>query len=504
MDTPRLEMVGIHKAFSGVKVLDDVRFAIGDHEVVALLGANGAGKSTLMKILCGIYMKDQGVIRVDGHAVEIGSPVDAIRAGIRLIPQEISIMPDMTIAENISIGDLPRRRMIGVTTVDRQELRARAITLLRRLGLDNIEPDRRMGSLGVPEQRVVEIARALAGRARLLVMDEPTAALSEAEAGILYSVIGALKREGVSIVFISHYLDEVFHLTDRIVVLRDGRVSGVFTTASTTHQETLEAMLGNRLDDLYPPRRATAADGPVLLHVEGLGLKDWLDDVSLDVRGGEIVGVFGLVGSGVEKIGRAIFGAEPRAVAAAIEIAGTPLDRRDPKRSVATGVGFVAAERKAEGIIGILTVRDNTTAPYLRRFVRGLLVDTGAEARQTQHWIEALGIRTRGPEQEVRLLSGGNQQKVCLARWLIGDARVLILEEPTRGVDVGARKEIYAEIRKLADSSIAVLVVSLDSEEVAGIADRSLVLNRGRVVAALPGGSTAHELMEASGSAAVA
>jgi ribose transport system ATP-binding protein len=504
MVTPRLEMSGIHKAFSGVNVLTDVSFSIDSGEVVALLGANGAGKSTLMKILCGLYTKDRGAISIDGKPVEIALPIDAIRAGIRLIPQEISVMPDMTTAENILIGDLPRRRRLGITTVDRRQLRKRAAALLSRLGLENVDPDRRLGSLSLPEQRVVEIARALAGNARVLVMDEPTAALSEAEAEILYSVIETLKREGVSVVFISHYLDEVFRITDRIVVLRDGRVSGVFRTALTTHQETLEAMLGNQVDDLYPEKTAKPADGAVLLHVAGLQFEDWLSDVSLDVRGGEIVGVFGLLGSGVEKLGRAIFGAEPNAVAEAIEIAGKPLARRDPARSVSCGVGFVAAERKTEGVIGILTVRDNTTAPYLHRFVRGLQVDTALETRQTRHWIDALGIRTTGPEQEVRLLSGGNQQKVCLARWLIGDARVLILEEPTRGVDVGARKEIYGEIRRLADKGIAVLVVSSDGEEVAGIADRSLVLKRGRIVAQMPGSASAHELMDAGGSAALA
>jgi ribose transport system ATP-binding protein len=500
----RLAMRGINKSFAGIKVVADVGFEVGAGEVVALLGANGAGKSTLMKILCGVYRRDGGIIQIDGLEVDIQTPADAVAAGVRLIPQEISIHPDMTVAENISLGALPVRRRFGLPLVDRRAMRKTAAGGLSRLGLGAIAPERRMGDLSLPEQRVVEIARALAGNARILVMDEPTAALSEAEAEVLFSVVAALKREGVSIIYISHYLDEVFRLTDRIVVLRDSRVAGLFETARTSREAVLEAMLGSRQGAVYPDKPAAAPAGPARLQVQALSLAGWLDSVSFSVRGGEIVGVFGLIGSGVEKIGRAVFGAEPRARFERLTLDGRARDNSSPAASVASGVGFVAAERKREGLVGILTVRENTTAPFLHRFTRGGLVDIGAEKRETRRWIDLLHVRTSGTEQEIRLLSGGNQQKICLARWLAGDVKVLILEEPTRGVDLGARREIYAEIRRLAEQGVAVLVVSSDAEEVAGLADRVLVLNHGRLSAELSGAADARQLTDAAGAAQAA
>jgi ribose transport system ATP-binding protein len=504
MTAPRLTMRGVNKAFAGIKVVSDVGFDVGGGEVVALLGANGAGKSTLMKILCGVYRRDAGTISIDGRDVDIQTPTDAVAAGVRLIPQEISTHPDMTVAENISLGAMPVRRRFGIPLVDTTAMRDTAISWLSRLGLGAIAPGRRMGDLSLPEQRVVEIARALAGNARILVMDEPTAALSETEAEVLYSVVSALKREGVSIIYISHYLDEVFRLTDRIVVLRDSRVAGLFETARTSREAVLEAMLGARQGAVYPDKPATASTGPIRLLVEGLALKGWLRDVSFSVRGGEIVGVFGLIGSGVEKIGRAVFGAEPRATFQRVTIDDCSRASASPTTSVAAGVGFVAAERKREGLVGILTVRENTTAPFLQRFTRGGLVDTRAERRETRRWIELLHVRTSGTEQEIRLLSGGNQQKICLARWLAGDVKILILEEPTRGVDLGARREIYAEIRRLAERGVAVLVVSSDAEEAAGLADRVLVLNHGHVCAELSGSADARQLTDAAGAAQAA
>jgi ribose transport system ATP-binding protein len=481
---PRLQMTGINKAFSTVRVLRGIDLAVGAGEVVALLGSNGAGKSTLMKILSGVEQRDAGEILIDGAPVEITSTAAAVAAGIRLLPQELSVHPEMTVAENISMGDMPVRRRLGVATVDRRAMRARAVALLARLGMSGIDPDRRVGSLSLSQQRVVEIARALAADARILIMDEPTAALAEAEAEVLFGVIETLAAQGVSIVYISHYLDEVFRLSQRIVVLRDGVVSGVFETGETSHDTVLQAMLGNSLGALFPPKMATAAPGAVLT-VEGLSLPNWLDDISFNLGAGEILGVFGLIGSGIERIGRAIYGAEAGTQLRAATLAGEAFRPRSPHASVAAGLGFVAAERKREGLIGILTVRDNTTLTFLNRFVRGPHVDRGAETRETKRWIDSLGIRTKGPEQEIRFLSGGNQQKVCLARWMLGDIRMLILEEPTRGVDLGARREIYAQIRKLAQEGLGLLVISSDAEEIAGIADRTLILADRRIAATL-------------------
>jgi ribose transport system ATP-binding protein len=494
---PRLQMTGIDKAFSTVRVLRGVDFAVGAGEVVALLGANGAGKSTLMKILSGVTSLDAGDVIIDGKRVVIDSTADAVACGIRMLPQELSVHPEMTVAENISMGDMPVRWRLGIVTVDRAAMRARARALLARLGMTGIDPDRRVGTLTLSQQRVIEIARALAADARVLIMDEPTAALAEAEAEVLFGVIETLAAQGVSVIYISHYLDEVFRLSQRIVVLRDGVVSGVFETAEASHESVLQAMLGNSLGELFPPKMAAAPEGAVMA-VEGLTLPNWLDDISFAVGAGEILGVFGLIGSGIERIGRAIYGAEPGTRVRAMTLCDRAFQPRSPHASVAAGLGFVAAERKREGLIGILTVRDNTTLTFLDRFVRGPHVDRGAETRETRHWIEALGIRTKGPEQEIRFLSGGNQQKVCLARWMLGDIRMLILEEPTRGVDLGARREIYAQIRKLAAGGLGLLVISSDAEEIAGLADRTLILQKGRIAAELGAGADAGAVLAAA------
>jgi ribose transport system ATP-binding protein len=329
-------------------------------------------------------------------------------------------------------------------------------------------------------------------------MDEPTASLGEADAENLFGVLEALHAEGVTIIYISHYLDEVFRLSDRIVVLRDGEVRGQFETHATSRDEVLTAMLGSELGDLYPAKAQTLASAETVLGVEGLSLAGWLDDVSFSVRRGEVFGVFGLVGSGAEKIGRAIYGAEPAARAKALRLNGAEIGLSTPRESVRNGIGFVAAERKRQGLIGNLSVRTNTTLPYLGRFTRFGVVDRSREEASTQAWIRTLGVKTAGPDQEIRLLSGGNQQKICLARWLLGNPDLLILEEPTRGVDLGARREIYAEIRRLAEAGLAILIVSSDAEEVAGLADRTLVLEDGKAVAELEQAATAAEMMRAA------
>ncbi len=479
----RLRIEGVSKAFHGVTVLRDVSLCAGRGEIIGLLGANGAGKSTLMKILSGIYSSNGGEISVDGATVAIVSPQDAIAAGIRLMPQELSGHPDLTVAENITIADLPCRRVLGVPLVMHREMERIAHANLERLGLGDLDPNTRMGSLSLPQQRIVEIARALAGEARILIMDEPTAALAEGDVELLFGVIRRLRAEGVTIIYISHYLDEVFRLTDRIVVLRDGQVKGDFRTSETTRDEVLTAMLGNQLGQLYPDKAETLDDAAPVLTVDGLSLGGLIRDVSFDIRKGEVFAVFGLIGSGAENVGRALYGALPKTALRNGRVDGVPFRPVSPRDSVRAGIAFVAADRKREGLIGVLTVRENTTMPFLSRFTRNGLVNTGREIGATQHWIQSLGIRTTGPEQEIRLLSGGNQQKVCLARWLEGDPKLLILEEPTSGVDIGARREIYSEIRSLAGRGLGILLVSSDAEEVAGLADRALVMADGRAVA---------------------
>jgi ribose transport system ATP-binding protein len=499
----RLQINNVTKSFSGVQVLKNVTCAADAGEVVALLGANGAGKSTLMKILSGVYSCDAGQIQIDGSTVEMTSARAAIAAGIRLMPQELSVHPDLSVAENIALGSMPKRKIAGMTFVDHAAMQTQAMALLERLKLAHISPNRRMGSLSLPEQRIVEIARALAGQAMILIMDEPTAALGEADAETLFGVIDALRSEGVTVIYISHYLDEVFRLSDRIIVLRDGEVRGQFQTSSTNHDEVLRAMLGGDLGDLFPGKSPSLLDETVL-SVQGLSLTGWLDDVTFSVGRGEVLGAFGLIGSGIEKVGRAIYGAEPAARVRSLTMGKAELGLTNPQASIRNGIAFVAAERKRQGLIGNLTVRTNTTLPYLFRFTRFGFVDERQERAVSQQWIRTLRVKTTGPEQEIRLLSGGNQQKVCLARWLLGNPKLLILEEPTRGVDLGARREIYAEIRRLAADGLGILLVSSDAEEVAGLADRTIVLEEGRAVVELGPNASAAELMQAAESQSAA
>jgi ribose transport system ATP-binding protein len=496
--TPRLAMKGIGKAFGGVPVLSNVDFTVEAGKVVALLGSNGAGKSTLMKILTGIYPRDGGTIAIDGEPVSFAAPAEAIAAGVRLLPQEISVMPDMTVAENIFVGDLPMRKgPFGIRAVDDRAMKARSRELLDQLGFGSIDPEATMKRLSVAEQRIVEIARALAGHARILIMDEPTAALTEQEAELIFRIIRRLKEQSVSVVYISHYLSEVFAISDSIVVLRDGRNAGTFLTAATSQADVLSAMLGNTVDDLYATGPA-GAPGADVLSVEALSIPGKIDDVGFSIRAGEILGIFGLVGSGIEVLGRALYGALGQLKSGTVRLGGRSYRPSSPRAGKLAGIGFVAAERKKEGIIAELTVRENIALSFEERFERGLFVSQAAETANAVKWIEALGIRARSPEQRLRTLSGGNQQKVCIARWLVDGVQLLILEEPTRGVDVGARKEIYAKLRELADRGFAVLVLSSDVEEVAGLGDRMLVLDRGRVVGRFERGATAAALMAAT------
>jgi ribose transport system ATP-binding protein len=494
---PRLEMRGIGKSFGGVPVLVDAGLTVARGEVMALLGSNGAGKSTLVKILTGVYTRDAGTVTVDGEAVTFANPSAAVAAGVRLLPQEISIMPDMTVAENISLADLPMKRTFGMPTVDDRAMRVRATELLDQLGFAAIDPDKPLKRLSVAEQRIVEIARALAGKTRILVMDEPTAALTEQEAKLIFRIIRRLKEQAVSVIYISHYLNEVFEISDRIVVLRDGRQAGAFETNASTHDQVLHAMLGGAVGDLYDAGGGGKPDATVLA-VEGFGVPGRLTDISFTAHRGEVVGVFGLIGSGIEILGRAIYGALGPITTGSTELAGKAYRPRSAANGKAAGIGFVAADRKREGIIAELTVRENIVAPFLERYSDGLFISRAKETAQARRWIEGLAIRTRGPEQKIRNLSGGNQQKVAVARWLVHGISLLILEEPTRGVDIGARREIYHQLRDLADRGLAILVLSSDVEEIAGISDRSIVLDRGAVVGRFDRGSRPEELMAAT------
>ncbi len=493
-------MRGIGKSFGGVAVLANVDLVVAPGEVIALLGSNGAGKSTLVKILTGVYTRDSGTVWVDGEEVVFADPRAAVAAGVRILPQEISIMPDMTVAENILLADLPMKGRPGFRVVDDETMRKRAGELLDQLGFGSIDANTPMKRLSVAEQRIVEIARALAGRARILVMDEPTATLTEQEAKLIFRIIRRLKAQSVAVIYISHYLNEVFEISDRIAVLRDGLNAGTFETATASRGEVLAAMLGAVAGDLYASDSKGPVAGAEVLKVGGFDVAGRLSEISFGVRRGEIFGVFGLIGSGIETLGRALYGALGAVNRGTVHVAGAPYRPQSPRAGKNAGIGFVAADRKREGIIGDLTVRENMVAPFQDRYLKGMFVSRTAETAQAKRWIDTLGIRTRGPEQKMRTLSGGNQQKVCVSRWLVDGIALLILEEPTRGVDVGARREIYLELRALADRGMAVLVLSSDVEEVAGISDRSMVLDRGRIVGRFDKGAAPASLMAVTAS----
>ena len=494
----RLEMHNISKSFGSVAVLDDVEFSVGPGEVVALLGSNGAGKSTLMKILTGVYLRDKGDIFINGHPVAFATPRQASLSGISFLPQEISVLPDMSVAENISIGVLPTVRAFGFAKVDIRGMRERASTILNELGFAHIDVDAFLADLSVAERRIVEIARALATDASILVMDEPTASLTEMEAAMIFRIIRRLKEKQTSIVYISHYLREVFEIADRIEVLRDGRNAGSFLPQETTVPVVVEAMLGAVSGNLFVLDRIEPKTKDVMFEAHGISKGTVLSNISLHIGKGEIVGVFGLVGSGVETLGRVIFGADGKPDSGKMVLDGQPYIPSSPGRGKASGIGFVTAERKKDGIIAELTVRENLVAPFLNRYAAGLFTSKAKETVQAGTWINTLSIKTNGPEQQIRTLSGGNQQKVCVARWLDPSVKMLILEEPTRGVDVGARRELYALLTDLAEKGLSILVLSSDVEEVAGLSDRSLVIDRGQIVSEFPRGTDAGQLMEAT------
>lgn len=495
-----LSATGVWKRFGGVAALRGADFSARSGEIVGLLGANGAGKSTLVKILSGALAADAGDLRLGARRARWSSPRDAIAAGVRMLPQEISIFPDLSVTENIFAGRFPRRR---VPLIDRRAAERQCRAALDELGLD-VPPGAPMRRLRASEQRLVEIARAVAGEARVLILDEPTASLTTAESERLFAILAGLRARGAGIVYISHYLDEVFEICRRVQVLRDGENAGEFETAAASQDQVLAAMVGaKRVGALYPPRarkpQPDSESGEAVLEVRGLSAGGEVIDADFSVRAGEIVGVFGLLGSGIAAIGRAVFGAlGPRAREFRMPGCAHPGGPRTPQEGLQAGIGLVAAERKREGILPELSLRENVTLPFLRKYTAGLAVSTRREREQTRAVMTELGIRAPSTEQAAKHLSGGNQQKMCIARWLSGDIRLLVLEEPTRGVDVGARGEIYAKLRALTDGGMAALLVSSDAEEVAGLADRSIALVRGRVAARFEAPVQAAELLRAA------
>ncbi|NJP98763.1 sugar ABC transporter ATP-binding protein [Nonomuraea sp. FMUSA5-5] len=478
-----LSMRGIGKSFLGVPVLTGVDLDVTAGEVHAVVGENGAGKSTLMKIMCGVHRPDAGTIAIDGRPVSFGHPLDAQRSGIAIIHQEFNLLPERTVAENVFLGREPVRRGL----VDRAAMEQATARLLAELGEEPFGPRDTVKRLPVAQQQIVEIVKALAVNARLVVMDEPTAALAEHEVEVLYRLVGRLRERGVAVVYISHRLREVFDLAGRVTVLKDGARVTTFPIGAVTPGELIRLMVGRDLGATYPPRSAAA--GETRLRLRGAG-NHRLRDIDLELRAGEIVGVAGLQGSGRSELAKAIFGAEPFTTGEML-----PARPRSVREGMALGIGLVTEDRKAEGLALRQSVRDNA---LLAARAAGARAGGGKIRRARDGLAELFGRVRLSParqEQEVRYLSGGNQQKVVLVKWLTMAPRVLLFDEPTRGVDVGAKAAIHALMRELADDGTAILMVSSELPELIGMSDRVVVLRDGRIAGTLPAGPTEEAVM---------
>jgi len=471
---PLLRLNGVRKAFAGVPALKGVRFELTAGEVHALAGENGAGKSTFIKIISGAYTPDAGTIEVLGTSYDALSPKQARELGIAVVYQEFNLLPELSVAENMFLGRLPGGRVGGYSA---RQTETAAAALLERLG-SRLDPGRPVSELTVAEQQLVEIGKALALDAKVIIMDEPSTVLANDELGMLHDVVNRLRAEGRGVVYISHRLDEVLGLADRVTIFKDGEHVLTAPTAEMTHDSLIRNMIGRDLVDFFPDRTATA--GADLLRVDGLTVPKKIFDVSLTVRSGEIVGVAGLGGSGKTTLARALVGLEQRS-AGSVELAGSPAPRT-PRSCARAGLVMVPENRKAHGIFAGHSIAFNLTLAALDRLKSLLLISGKKERALIERSMAELDVRPKAPGLDIAKLSGGNQQKVVLARWLSGNPRVIVLDEPTRGVDVGAKSEIYTLVENLTEAGAGILISSSDVTELLGMCDRILVFHEGRLV----------------------
>jgi len=477
-----LRMEGISKAFPGVQALQDVNFEVAAGEVVALVGENGAGKSTLMKILSGAYRKDAGHIFLRGQEVDIESPQYAQQLGIAIIYQEFNLTPNQSAAANIFIAREPRRPGLGRFLVDRRRMEREAQEYLDMVGA-RLPATTLVRNLPVAQQQMVEVAKALAVEARIIVMDEPTSALGEDEVETLFEIVDALKGQEMAIVFITHRLDEVFRIADRVVVLRDGRRVGNMSIREATPDKVIRLMVGRELTDMF--HKEVAQIGAPLLEVRGLTRRGVVEDVSFTLRRGEILGFAGLVGAGRTETVRLLFGADPKD-AGEVYVDGHPVEIHSPADAVKAGIGLVPEDRTNQGLVLRLSVSENIVLPTLDRYARaGSWMDRRALRNTAQDYVDKLSIRTPSLEQKAMLLSGGNQQKTVVAKWLASRLQVLVMDEPTRGIDVGAKAEVHALMSQLAQAGMGIIMISSELPEILGMSDRVLVMAEGRVTAVL-------------------
>jgi ribose transport system ATP-binding protein len=491
-----LRMEGISKAFPGVQALDNVDLEVAAGEVLGLVGENGAGKSTLMKILSGAYRRDAGRIFLNGQETEIESPHHAQQLGIAIIYQEFNLTPNQSAAANIFIAREPRGLSLGrfVSFVDRRRMERQAQEHLDRVGA-RVPATALIRDLSVAEQQMVEVAKALAVDARIIVMDEPTSALGEDEVEKLFEIIATLKKQDIAVVFITHRLDEVFRVADRVVVLRDGRRVGSMPITEATPDKVIHLMVGRDLGDMFSKQEAEI--GAPLLEVRGLGRHGVVEDVSFTLRRGEILGFAGLVGAGRTETARLLFGADPRD-AGEVYVDGKLVQINSPTDAVMAGIGLVPEDRGNQGLVLSLSVLENIVLPTLDHYARaGWWMDRRGLRNTAQDYVGRLDIRTPHLEQKALFLSGGNQQKTVVAKWLASQPRVLIMDEPTRGIDVGAKAEVHALMSRLAQAGVGVIMISSELPEILGMSDRILVMSEGRVAAILDRAEATQEVIMA-------
>ncbi len=469
-----LTMKGIDKTFPGVHALDNVNFELLKGEVHALMGENGAGKSTLMKVLTGIYKKDSGTITYDGKVVEFINPREAQQAGIVIVHQELNMLGHLTVAQNIFIG---REYMKG-RKIDDDRMNIEAAKLFKRLHID-IDPTEKMSNLTIGKQQMCEIAKAISHEAKIIVFDEPSAALTESEVDELFEIIRDLKKKDIGIVYITHRMDEVKVITDRVSVMRDGAYVGTLISKDSTKNDIINMMVGRIIYEEPKTESKVAKDAPVVLKVENLNAGRLVQDVSFELYKGEILGFSGLMGAGRTETARAIFGADPKE-SGDIYINGTKVEIHSPKDAVKHGIGYLSEDRKRYGIVVQRDVAENSTMAYLDNFMKGVFIDKKKENDETGKYVESLAIKTPSVDQLVVDLSGGNQQKVVLTKWLVRNCDILIFDEPTRGIDVGAKSDIYKLMNELVKAGKSIIMISSELPEVLRMSDRIVVMCEGR------------------------
>ncbi|GAA5123662.1 sugar ABC transporter ATP-binding protein [Pseudonocardia adelaidensis] len=483
-----LEARGVGKSFPGVRALQDMHIELRHGEVLALVGENGAGKSTLMKLLSGIYTPDEGEFFLEGEPLRVSGPRDALEQGISIIHQEFNLMPDLTVAQNLFIGREPRA---GRVFLGERALEARAAELLERLHLP-LKPRQRVGDLTVAKQQMVEIAKALSYEPRILIMDEPTAALNDAEVQVLHDLIRRFRRPDTGVIYISHRMDELKAITDRITVIRDGRYIDTLDTATTSMREVISRMVGREIAGGLGPE-GVRADRPVVLSVRDLSTKELLKDVSFELREGEILGFAGLMGAGRTEVARAIVGADP-VESGTIELRGEPVHITSPAEAARHRIGYLSEDRKHLGLLLEQDVNANIGLSSIReRFQQWGFVRDRAMRARSREVVESLRIRTPSVDQTAKFLSGGNQQKVVIAKWLVKDCDVLIFDEPTRGIDVGAKEEIYRLLNDLAAQGKSIIMISSELPEVLRMSHRVVVMSEGRVTGQLDAAEATQE-----------